>query len=373
MHLGAGDLVRLADGETSPIYRIDRLETSDLQLAEAVRVEQGVYKASDLLDEAPTVKPYAAPTPVLPVFLDLPLFTGAEIPHAPYLAVTGDPWPGAATVYTSSNDEGYALGDIIPNRAIIGATETPLRRASAGIWDEGPALRVKLISGQLESRPRSSILSGVNLAAIGDGTPGNWEVFQFSDAVLEAPGVYALSGRLRGQLGSDALMPDVWPDGSIFVLLNDRVQQINLLRTERRIAKHYRIGPASRSYDDGSFQHLIASFDGNGLRPYAPVHLKVQSSDSGDDVTWVRRARLDADDWSGLEIPLGEEREFYLVRIRASGTLLREDLVDEPRWTYSAAMKVADGLSGAYEVEVAQVSAIYGPGLAARHLVGQMI
>ncbi|NOD62984.1 MULTISPECIES: glycoside hydrolase TIM-barrel-like domain-containing protein [unclassified Ruegeria] len=371
IHLGAGDLVRLSEVENSPIYRIDRLETSDLQLVEAVRVEQGVYKASDLREDAPTVKPYAAPTPLLPVFLDLPLFTGAEIPHAPYLAVTGDPWPGAAAVYTSSSDEAYALGDIIQGQAIVGVTETPLYRASAGVWDEGPALRIKLVSGQLESRPRGSVLNGLNLAAIGDGSPGNWEVFQFSDAVLEAPGVYALSGRLRGQLGTDALMPDVWPDGSVFVLLNSQIQQTSLLRNERRMAKHYRIGPVDRSYDDPSFQHLIASFDGNGLRPYAPVHLKVQAGLSGDAFSWIRRARLDADDWSGLEIPLGEETESYLVRIRADGTLLREDLIAEPRWTYSSTMKAADGSTGAYEVEVAQVSAVYGPGPSTRLLVGQ--
>ncbi|MCX8953554.1 glycoside hydrolase/phage tail family protein, partial [Ruegeria sp. NA] len=299
LHLGAGDLVRLSETENSPLYRIDRLESADLQLVEAVRVEQGVYKASQLRDDPAVVRPYAAPVPVLPVFLDLPLITGAEVPHAPYLAVTADPWPGAATVYSSSTDEGYSLSDVIPGQAIVGVTETPLRRASIGVWDEGPAVTVRLLAGQLESRPRGAVLNGVNLAAIGDGTPGNWEVFQFSDATLESPGVYALSGRLRGQLGSDALMPDVWPDGSIFVLLNDQVQQINLLRNERGLAKHYRIGPATRGYDDPAYQHLIASFDGNGLRPYSPVHLRVRSDATGDHLTWVRRTRLDGDDWLG--------------------------------------------------------------------------
>ncbi|WP_245223414.1 glycoside hydrolase/phage tail family protein [Ruegeria sp. HKCCSP346] len=371
MHLGAGDLVRLTDAETGPVYRIDRLESADLQLVEAVRIEQGVYKASELNDDPATVKPYAAPVPVLPVFLDLPLITGAEAPHAPYLAVTGDPWPGAAAVYSSSSDDSYRLSDVIAQRAVVGVTETPLRRASIGVWDEGPALKVKLLAGQLESRPRSTVMNGVNLAAIGDGTPGNWEVFQFSDAALEAPDVYALSGRLRGQLGTDALMPDVWPDGSVFVLLNDRVQQISLLRNERRLAKHYRIGPATRGYDDPSYQHLIASFAGNGLRPYAPVHMRVRSGAAGDELTWIRRARTDADDWSGLEIPLGEESESYLVRVIAGGTVLREELTSEPRWTYSTAMKAADGLSGGYEVEVAQVSAVFGPGAWSRLAVGQ--
>ncbi len=370
MHLGAGDVVRLSDDDTGARYRIDRLESAGLQLADAVRIEHGVYKLSDIEDEPPTVRPYLAPVPVLPVFMDLPLITGAELPHAPYLAVAADPWPGNAAVYSSTNDQGYSLSDVITAPATIGLTETPLRRASAGVWDEGPLLRVRLIDGQLESQPRESLLNGLNLAAIGDGTPGNWEIFQFSSAYLESPGVYALSGRLRGQLGTDALMPDAWPDGSLFVLLNDSVSQINLLRTERRVDKHYRIGPATRGYDDPAYEHLIHAFDGNGLRPYSPAHLAVRQISAGHEATWVRRTRLDGDDWSGLDVPLGEETESYLVRVHSGGTVIREDLSTQPRWTYSTAMRIADGVTGAFEIEVAQVSAIFGPGATARATVG---
>ena len=110
---------------------------------------------------------------ILPVFMDLPLLTGSEVPHAPYLAVSAKPWPGNVAVYSASDDEGYALSGLIPGQAIIGVTEGPLMRATPGIWDEGAPLRVKLIDGVLESRPRQALLNGANLAAIGDGTPGN--------------------------------------------------------------------------------------------------------------------------------------------------------------------------------------------------------
>lgn len=369
-HLGAGDVVSLSGGKSSALYRIDRLEQAEMQLADAVRIEQGVYSASDLQDDAVTVKPYIAPVPVLPVFLDLPLITGTEAPHAPYLAVSADPWPGTAAVYASATDEDYALSDVITGQAVIGFTETPLRRASAGLWDEGAALRVKLIDGLLESRPHSALLNGVNLAAIGDGSPNNWEIFQFADASLQAPGVYALSSRLRGQLGTDALMPDVWPEGSMFVLLNGRVQQTSLLRTERRVTKHYRIGPATRGYDDPSYEHLVRSFDGNGLRPYAPAHLRVEPSGGREEFSWVRRTRVDGDDWAGLDVPLAEESESYLLRVRVNGAVLREVVTGESRWTYSSAMKTADGLTGQYMVEVAQVSAVFGPGPFSKLTVG---
>jgi hypothetical protein len=46
-----------------------------------------------------------------------------------------------------------------------------------------------------------ALLSGANLAAIGDGSTDNWELFQFRTATLVAPGVYWLSGRRAGAGG----------------------------------------------------------------------------------------------------------------------------------------------------------------------------
>ena len=136
------------------------------------------------------------------------------------------------------------------------------------------------------------------------------------------------------------------------------------------MARHYRIGPATRSYDDASYVHLVESFDGNGLRPYAPAHLAVIQTPAGDDVSWVRRTRTDGDDWSGLDVPLGEEGEAYLVRVRINGVVLREEMSNGPHWHYPAAQKTADGVVGGYDVEVAQISASYGAGLFATLSVG---
>lgn len=371
LHLGAGDVVRLTGGNQSPgtLFRIDRMEQAEMQLADAVRIEPGVYAPAEIEEDEVTAKPHIAPVPVLPMFMDLPLITGAETPHAPYLAVSADPWPGNVAVYAAVQDEDYGLRQVIPDQAVIGFTETPLRYASTGVWDEGAPLRVNLIDGLLESRTRDALLNGANLAAIGDGSPGNWEVFQFASAALIETGIYDLSGRLRGQLGTDALVPEIWPAGSVFVLLDDRVSQVNLLRTERQVSRHYRIGPASRGYDDPAYVHQVETFAGNGLRPYAPVHLSVRRASGGDSASWIRRTRIDGDDWNGLDVPLGEESETYLVRVRAAGTVLREEVTTLPAWTYTAAMKAADGLSGAYTLEVAQVSAGYGPGPFAQRLV----
>lgn len=369
-HIGAGDVVSLGEGGQGARFRIDRLEQAEMQLADAVRIEPGMYAPSDLPDDIVSTKPFVAPVPVLPVFMDLPLITGSEVPHAPFLAVSADPWPGSAAVYSAVNDEDYTLQEVISAQAVIGFTQSPLRRAGVGVWDDGAPLRVRLVDGLLESRPRDALLNGANLAAIGDGTPGNWELFQFASAELVGQGTYALSGRLRGQLGTDSVMPDTWPEGSTFVLLDERVFQTGLLRSERRVAKHYRIGPGTRAYDDPSFLHQVHAFDGNGLRPYAPVHVKSAKIGAGDEISWIRRTRLDGDGWDGFDVPLGEETESYLVKIRINGSAIREQVTSEPRWTYPSTMKAADGVTGTYEVDVAQISASYGPGPAARLLVG---
>ncbi len=369
-HVGVGDVVSLKGDEQRARYRIDRLEQVEMQIADAVRIEPGVYTPSDLPDDIVAESPFVAPVPVYPVFLDLPLMTGSEVPHAPYLAISADPWPGSAAVYAAATDEDYVLQQVVSGQAVIGFTQTPLRRASAGLWDEGVPLLVNLIGGVLESRPREALLSGANFAAIGDGTPDNWEVFQFAHADLQSEGVYALSKRLRGQFGTDAAIPDVWPEGSVFVLLDQRVAQTALSRSERRVAKHYRIGPATRGYDDPSFVHQVEAFNGNGLRPYAPVHLRFRPDGLDDVLSWTRRTRIDGDDWGGMEVPLGEETESYLIQIRVDGSLVREQIVNQPNWAYTDAMKLEDGVDGPYDFRVAQLSAVYGPGLYAELAAG---
>jgi hypothetical protein len=238
-----------------------------------------------------------------------------------------------------------------------------MRSACFSITDHGPDLQVKLTFGALSSITQNALLSGGNLAAIGDGSTGRWEVFQFRDAEIVAPGTYALRHRLRGQLGSDALMPDVWPENSWFVLLNGLPAQIDLAANLRNVAQNFLIGPARRSYDDPSYLKQTHAFAGNGLRPYAPVHIRADLGAGDHGFDWIRRTRFDGDDWETLEVPLNEETEQYQVRVSVGGVVLRDDIVTAPNWTYGAADRVADGVVGLYSFEVAQISARFGAGL----------
>ena len=366
MAVRAGDVVSLpADqGESTSLYRIDRVDQAEFQHVEAVRIDPQVYAASPLSDELVGLRPFVAPVPVYPLFLDLPLITGDEVPHAPYIAASANPWPGSVALYSSVTEQNYGLNTILPIRSTIGVTQSILPRACAALMDRGEAVEVKLISGRLETVNEDALLSGANLAAIGDGSNDNWEVFQFRKAELIAPLTYLLSERIRGQAGSDALIPDVWPSGSQFVLLNSVPQQIDLSRNLRRVVQNYRIGPAQRAVSDPSYRQLERAFDGNGLRPYAPAHLRAMCDSDGTLVlTWVRRTRIDGDGWETIEVPLGEESEGYLLRVIKDGVVLREQSVVAPVFDYSLSAQNSDGAVGSFQIEVAQVSASYGAGL----------
>lgn len=152
-------------------------------------------------------------------------------------------------------------------------------------------------------------------------------------------------------------------------MIDAALEQLDLPAAARGVAQHLRYGPARRPLDDPSYRARAESFEGVGLRPYAPVHLRAtRRADGGLDLGWIRRTRIDGDSWTGPDVPLGEETESYLVRILAQGSVLREQIVDAPQWHYQAQQIAGDGVGAgdALTVEVAQLSRRFGSGPVAR-------
>ena len=362
MDTGAGDIIRLPEEGGDGLFRIDRIEQmAGAQKVEAVRIEPASYRPGEVEETPVGLRPFAAPTPITPFFLDLPLITGEEVPHAPHIAVTANPWPGSAALFSADEDANYTLNRLIAGRTPVGVTETPLQPGPRGRYDLGPALQVRMLYGQLESVGRLALLNGANLCAIGDGTPDGWEVIQFRDAALIDTDTYLLTHRLRGQGGTERTDP--WPVGSYLVRLDGSPQQIDLPEAKRGLARHYRIGPGGRPVDDPSYGHAVMAFDGVGLRPLSPVHLRLEG-DAGQDRTlhWTRRTRIDGDRWDIPDVPLGEETESYVIRVIQDDAVIREAAATGPEWTYTAAAQAQDALSGPYALQVAQVSARFGVG-----------
>lgn len=361
--LGAGDVVRLegAGAALAGLWRIDRLTLAGAREAEATRVEPVPYEEGEAYRDAIVLSGYEAPPPVQPVFLDLPLWSGAERPHAPWLALRAQPWPGAVVVHRHGAGGAFDLAAMIGTPARLGVTETALAAAPAGLWDRGPALHLRMLSGQLSAATQDEVLAGANLMAIGMG--GEWELLQFAEADLIGPDTYALRMRLRGQQGSDGVMALNWPAGAVAVMLDARLEQLPLALDALGLAQSYRVGPASRPLSDPSHRDHAAVFAGVGLRPYRPTHLRAVSLPNGDlAVSWIRRSRQGGDGWGSVEVPLAEAYERYLLRILQGGQVLRAVTLEAPGYIYAAADQAADEAGAAVLVEVAQISDMVGPG-----------
>ena len=363
LRLAPTDVVSISENDKTDLYRIDRVDEAGHRTVSAVRVEPGTYEAPAYKEEVVRAsKNIRALSGVYAEFLDLPLLAGEEIPHAPYVAVCRYPWAGSVAVFAAGDDYGYTLNRTVSRPAIVGETLDGLASGVPGRWMRA-SVRVRIRYGTLESRSATSVLNGANVAALRHGSSGDWELFQFERAELVAPQVYRLSGLLRGQGGTDGQIPSRWPIGTDFVLVDSALSQIDLPASARGIERHYRIGPAPKSYDDASFVHRILAFDGVGLRPYRPAHLRAARSLSGNiTVGWTRRTRMDGDSWQGVDVPLGEESEKYHVRIVSGGRVCREYTVGASSFTYSKADQDVDDLQAVLTFEVAQVSDRFGPG-----------
>ena len=362
--IGAGDVVAIEAGEgVARSFRIERVEQDTGLTLTATRVEDmPVPVAEGEIDGPVPALPIEA-LPVDAVFLDLPLLRGDEVAHAPHVAVAARPWPGPVAIHSGVSDDALRLDTLVERGARIGTLSAPLPAGRPALWQGGAPLLLSLAEADLSSRPTAEVLAGANMLAIGDGAV--WEVAQYASAELIGPDLWRLDRLLRGQAGTE--VPGHWPAGSLAVLLDGAPVQIGLALSERGLSRRYRYGPAAASPDDASYRAVDRAFAGIGLRPYAPCHLRARGDGAGGTVvTWTRRTRIDGDSWAGLDVPLGEAREAYLLRVLVAGQEVRQVELAAPAWHYAAAARAQDGAASGCTIAVAQLSESYGPGPAGR-------
>ena len=138
---------------------------------------------------------------------------------------------------------------------------------------------------------------------------------------------------------------------------------------ENRTAQRtYRFGPSGRAYNHPAYREDVWDFSARGLRPLSPCHLRMQETADGWKITWIRRGRLDADTWEGVDIPLGEESELYRLRVLRDGQEVMEFTTTSPQAVISNAQITTHDLDlqdRHISIEVSQISNAYGPGIAA--------
>ena len=220
-----------------------------------------------------------------------------------------------------------------------------------------------MLAGAPSSADPLAVLNGANALALA-APDGGWEVLQYEEAELEGPGRWRLRGLYRGVGGTEPLIGDPTPAGTVFVGLDRGLIPIDFGETQVGLERSYRIGPASADIGAPSFAQAFWTYEGASLRPHAPVRVSLTPEGGDLRVRWIRRSRREADLWIAPETPLAEERERYRVRVRdADGAVVREAETSAPEWLYPAAQRTADGTdAGAVTVEVAQISAVVGAG-----------
>ncbi len=221
---------------------------------------------------------------------------------------------------------------------------------------DGTRLRVDVGEAQLVSISLLQCVAGGNLAAV--RTPeGEWEVFQFLSATLVSPGVYELTGLLRGQAGSEHAMRAPLAAGAPFVLLDETMVRLPLTASDIDLELNWRYGPANRSVGDAAYVPITHAFRGVGARPYAPAHVRGQRVAGDLAISWIRRTRIGGDSWTVSEVPLSESDERYEVDILDGTTVKRTIASTAPSATYTSAQQTLDFGSpqAAVSVRVRQV------------------
>jgi hypothetical protein len=234
--------------------------------------------------------------------------------------------------------------------------------------DHSTDITVELFGGELSSISRAQLLNGANAVAIRSAI-GAWEIVQFETAEEMTADVWRLGGLLRGQLGTDDATAAGAEAGAYLVVLDDAVQAAGLLAGEAGLELNWRVGPAGSDLSGANFSDSSETGGVRALLPFSPVHLKATKDGSGDvTLSWTRRGRIDADNWTASDIPLGEEREEYRVEIaHAGGAVVRTATTPAPNFLYDGAAIAADFGAPPDEIDVTvrQLSLAAGWGLQA--------
>jgi hypothetical protein len=339
--LEPGDVVRLLEGPERP-FLVTRIDDGAVRAVEA-RAFALAGGAGDNLPARSSNDQGSASIAWAPIvrLLDLPLLRGSDPTAWSVGAGYSQPWR-RMTLSSSPGLQDFTRRVTLDQPAKLGVLMQPLPPGVSGRFDRSSSLTCRLFAGGLSSRDRLSVLNGANIIAV-RSVAGPWEVVQFEQADEIEAGIWRLSNLLRGQSGSDDAMAAGAPAGADIVVIDAAIRALGLTHDEAGLATNWRVSNgtdvvAVAPAGEGMF----------GLRahmPLSPVHLRAKPQPDGSvRLSWVRRGRIDADNWLGGEIPLDAEVERYRVDILADdGAQLRMiDGIGEPWLTYAADDVLAD-------------------------------
>jgi hypothetical protein len=305
----------------------------------------------------------AGPADTELILLDGPLLRPADDSPGHYAAVQGSGrWPGAA-VYRAPTETGtYERIVSVRTSAVAGVTTTELADWTGGnVFDESSVVRVQVTGGTLSNASREDLIEGATVNAFAIGAHGRWEVVQATTAALVSPGVYDLSGLLRGRLGTEHAMGSHAAGDTVIKLQAAGIISSDGTAAEIGVTRFWKGVTVGQTLQDAESQEFTN--EAVRLKPLAPVDLRCSRDGSGGfAITWARRSRLAADVFATL--PLGEASEAYEVDILDGDDVVRTLSATSTTAAYNAAQQVADfgGVQSSIDVAVYQMSATVGRG-----------
>jgi hypothetical protein len=178
---------------------------------------------------------------------------------------------------------------------------------------------------------------------------------------------------LRGRRGTESATASHVAGENFVLLTAGAVEFVPALLNDRGTTYEFRAlsnGQTLGSAVDTDFTYGLGT-----IQPFSPANIQgARASGTGSDLTlvWKRRARLNAEWVSYIDVPLDEPVELYDVEIMNGSTVMRTFFsVTTPTVTYTAAEQSADWgtVPSSFTVNVYQISARYGRGKQASAVV----
>lgn len=328
---------------------------------------------------APSFEPSITIAPVqLPeyIFFDGPLLRDDDDAPGIYLAIKTNQnnWGGVEVYLTRDGGSNFAKVATLSTRTVGGIATNVLGDWGGGnTFDYANYVDVNVGAGNtLASFSEDAIISG-SADGYALGISGRWEVFYAKTATLLSPGIYRLTGLLRGRRGTEWAMGLHEVNDSFIALRQTGIVNVPLQQADLNGLVGVKLLPPGRSLSSLATLGVQPTFE--RLKPLAPVNLRVVRDGSNNAIiSCSRRSRIAHPFLSSAGNPplgLGEFPEAYIMQVFSNGTYG----VLKRTWNvggngagcsqaYSAAEQTADGLTPGDPlfIRIYQVSTRVGSG-----------
>ena len=289
---------------------------------------------------------YSGPTFL--TVMDVPPLRSSDTSQGLYVAACGaaSSWPGCA-LDISRDGSTYSQAANINQAAVMGWAATALPNFGGGNQpDELSTVSVVLYNGALASCAYADFLNGLNAAYLGG------ELIFFRNATLTAANTYRLSGLLRGRVGTEGAM-STHAIGEPFVLLDTtHILPLAINLTDIGTTLHFEAFLLNLFGSTVSGSATLKPANAR-VKPLSPALFVAghgsAASVSDISLSWIRRARVNAQWLDGTDVALDESAENYTLTVLNGSTLVRTVTVSGNgtggTYTYTAANITADGFS----------------------------